>query len=119
MIKQRLREELCMRLKKVWSSELSAREKVELTNTWATAIYIYILPLWKWEKREMMELDRKIMLLNKATYYGASVERSHIPWKLGGRGIVSFLEMYQSSEVQTASYIINTKDDEVIDVVKH
>ena len=97
--KLRLRKELISRMKSIWSSELSAKQKV-VTNTWAIAVYLYYLPLWKWGSRELLELDRtvrKIMCLNKAAYYGASVARFHIPRKLAGKGVMSLQDVYETS----------------------
>ena len=57
------------------------------------------------------------MRVNKGAYYGASVDRSHIPRRLGGKGITSFKEMYETAVVRAASYLLNNKDDVVIEEV--
>lgn len=46
----------------------------------------------------------------KAHYFGASVDRCHLPRKLGGRGINSFVNMHEIALVRTAKYLDEQSD---------
>ena len=112
LVKKRLMEELCHRLTLIWNSDLTAKQKVEATNTWAMSLYHYYLPIMEWRERELLLLDRlvrRIMRKRKAHYFNSSAERCHVPRKQGGRGVHSFIDLSQRTAFQTVQYLLKVE----------
>ena len=123
-VKHRLSQELKHRLWVIWSSELTAKQKIEATNTWAIALYQYYLPLMRWQLRELVELDRLVrrqMRLCKAHYYGASLDRLCLPRKQGGHGLSSFVDIHEVAinYLQEHHYLSRVDTDILSAVVHH
>ena len=119
-VKLQLKRTLLRRLKIVWSSYLTARQKVELTNTWAASVYHYYLPLWQWTRRELTSLTRQVrnvMRRKWAHQFGSSVLRFHLSRELGGKGIMSFVNLYERALMQTACYLRQQTGDSVLQAV--
>lgn len=119
MVKERLRAKFRKRLRMVWKSDLTARNKAQATNMWASAIYRYFMPLWHWTRRDTMELDRTIRRVMRRSHFSASLDRVHLPRSRGGRGITSLEDMYEKVTVSAAHYLFGKTDPQMVAVRKH
>ena len=85
-------KEYIRRLRKVLKSKLNGGNLVHGVNTWAVSLLRYSAAFVSWRKSELQAIDRKTRKL--FTIYGAlhpksGVDRSYIPRKEGGRGLIS------------------------------
>ena len=110
------------RLRKIWSSELNSKHKVQATNVWAVSVFRYFFSTLKWSRRDLELLDRKtrgIMRQYKSHHYGAAVERVYLPRTSGGRGLFSLVQCWEREVVSTAMYLVGSDDPHLQAVVKH
>ena len=117
VVKFRLWQEFLQQLKWVWGSELSGRQKVEVTNLWAISQYTYYLPLIQWQVRDLSELDRlvrRVMLGCKSHYYGSSVKRCNLPRSEGGRGVMSVVDSYEMALLRVTAYLEKPPSNDVM-----
>ena len=71
----RLSKTYVKRLRKIWSSYLNSKHKVQATNFWTVSIFRYFYSHLKWSRRDLELLDRKtraFMRQYKSHHYGAS-----------------------------------------------
>ena len=76
-VKKKLEEKYVSRLRRIWSSDLNSKYKVQATNVWAVSIFRYFFGILKWTKADLIGLDRttrRIMRKNKCHQYSAAPE---------------------------------------------
>ena len=76
-VKKKLVEKYVSRLRRIWSSDLNSKYKVQATNVWAVSIFRYFFGILKWTKADLIGLDRttrRIMRKNKCHKYSAAPE---------------------------------------------
>ena len=120
-VKERIKRTYVQRLRRIWSSSLNARFKVQATNIWAVSVLRYFSHL-KWTRTELGSLDRKTRAVLRQCgchQYGASVERLYLPRGTGGRGIHSLLSVRERELVSMATYLTGSDDPLLQAVVKH
>ena len=89
-VKQQLTREYLSRVECIWSSELSAKHKVNSTQHLGGGSIQILFPTIRWYRRPLMNLDKN----NRAVLRGyksqlthkCSHERMYLPRKKGGRG---------------------------------
>ena len=67
LTKGKVRDEYLCRVKKIWKSELNARNKVTAHNCFAVAVFRATVGICNWNKEELAHLHirtRKLMTLN-------------------------------------------------------
>jgi hypothetical protein len=114
--KNRVRAEFYKRMRKTWKSELNSRNMVKANNSWAAAVLRYFFGVMKWNKRELVEMDRKarkILRLNGAHHHNASLERLYLPRDEGGRGLQSIEGIWEREAVGVARYLLGSEDEQV------
>ncbi|CAG0894667.1 unnamed protein product [Darwinula stevensoni] len=90
-IKSALNREYKRRLRWIWGSELSARNKVTATKTFAIPVLVYTFGVLHWTIKELEDLDRatrKTMNLHRSLHPKSSVQRLYLPRDEGGRGLL-------------------------------
>lgn len=100
-------------VKRIWKTELSARNKIAANNILATPILMHTFGCMKWTCEELQKMDRetrRIMLECKSLHPRASVQRLYLPRHLGGRGLIGVELMYRRSLINIAAKIFNTHD---------
>ena len=112
------------RLRKIWSSELNAYNKVVATNTFAVPIITYSIGLLEWTNDEIRSLDkrtRKIMNMNNSLNKRSDVDRLYIKRSCGGRGLRNIEEEFLSKIVRLCEHliVIAPKSKYIEKVVKH
>jgi len=74
------------RMRTIWSSSLSAKQKVQATNAWATSTFRYYLTVIEWPRSELRAIDRrarKIIAPHQGHHKCALIERLYLR---GGEG---------------------------------
>ena len=120
-VKQRVSRTYLKRLRKIWGSELNAKNKVNATNVWAVSVFRYFFFL-KWSRRDLDALDRKtraILRQNKSHQYGAAVERLYLPRHMGGRGLQSLRQVWEREMISLVAYLTASDDPLLQAVVIH
>ena len=105
------------RLRKIWSSDLNSKHKVQATNVWAVSIFMYFYSHLKWSQRDLELLDRKtraVMRQYKSHHYGASVERVYLPRRWGGWGLQSLIHSWEREIISTAVYLVTSSDPHLV-----
>lgn len=100
-------------LEKIWSSELSGKNKIQATNTLAIPLLLYTFGAVKWNVNELKELDRetrKMMTIHRSHHPRSSVPRIYLPRDRGGRGLLNLECLQRRIVLSAASSVINSRD---------
>ena len=87
MVKQKLIEKYLARLNAIWSTSLSGKTKVKLTNSWAISVFRYYFSCLKWTRTELKDLDvstRRVLRRHKSQHYNSALERLYLARTVGG-----------------------------------
>ena len=88
--KDRLRLEYFRWVKKIWTSELNARNKISAHNTFALPVLAPTIGILDWTLAEIDELDkrtRKILCMTGNFHRNSDKDRLYVSRKVGGRGL--------------------------------
>ena len=121
-IKDCLKRTFVARLRKIWKSSLSAKNKAHCTNSWAVSIFRYFFSVLPWSKAELKRLDcvvRRHMRYSKSHQACAAPERVVLPRRRGGRGIQGILHAHQREMISTAAYLTSSEDPQLRAVCAH
>ena len=91
--KDRVRSEYFGRVKKMWTSELNARNKISAHNTFALPVLVLTFGILDWTLAEIDELDkrtRKILCMTGNFHRNSDKDRLYVSRKEGGRGLKKF-----------------------------
>ena len=97
-VKQKLRRKFLGRLREIWRSSLSAKQKAASTNMWATAVYRYYFPTIRWELIKLSRMDtpvRRNLSKYHAHHKNASFARLYIHHSNGGCGLTSLRHAWE------------------------
>ena len=106
--KTRLIKEYFSRVRKIWKSQLTARNKVIAHNTFAIPVLVPTFGILEWTKEEVDQIDvktRKILTLNQSFHRNSNVARLYTTRDQGGRGLNSATETFISRIVAVAEHV--------------
>ncbi|XP_039297358.1 uncharacterized protein LOC120354371 [Nilaparvata lugens] len=112
-IKMALCSEYKRRLRRLWSSELSGKNKVEATNMLAVPVLTYSFGVVKWNLNELQDLDRetrKRMHMERSLHPRSSVARIYLPRHERGRGLLGLENLHNRVALQFACSIQRCSD---------
>ena len=95
--KDRVVKEYIKRIRKIWKSELSARNKVIAHNSIAVPIVTPTFGILDWNKDEVEAIDiktRKILTTTGNFHRNSSVDRLYMTREDGGRGLNSVYDVF-------------------------
>lgn len=121
-VKRSLQDKYKRLTRKIWSSELTGKNKVTATNMLAVPIVSYSFGVVKWTMKELDDLDvttRKIMFHNHSHHPISSVVRVSLPREKGGRGLLSLKCVHNRVVLDMASAILKNEDDPLLRLVHH
>ena len=98
--KARVMLEYYRRIKKIWKSELSSKNKITAHNTFATPVLVPTFSILSWTKKEIEAIDiktRKIMTISGSFHRNSSVDRLYATRAEGGRGLNSVVDIFLES----------------------
>ena len=101
-------------------SKLNGGSLVRGVNTWAASLLRYSAAFVSWRKSELQTIDRKTRRL--FTIYGAlhpksDVDRSYIPRKEGGRGLISIEDCVELA-IRGLEVYVHANKERLIRVVR-
>ncbi len=100
------------RLRRIWSTQLSVKTKINLTNIWAVSLYRYYFGCLSWTREEVRRLDlatQKILRQCRSHHYNALLERIYLSRSKGGRGLTSLESWWERSAASTVAYVANAR----------
>ena len=77
-MKDKFRNEYFKRTTLILNSKLNERNKIMALNTWAVSILRYVAGIFRWNKNELQEIDRKtrkFMTMNKVLHPRSDLAR--------------------------------------------
>ena len=95
--KETVSKEYFRRVKKIWKSELSSRNKIIAHNCFAVALFRPTVGILNWTKEEIGRIDiesRKILTMTGTFHPKSDVDRLYTSRKDGGREILSISDVY-------------------------
>jgi hypothetical protein len=101
------------RLNNIWASSLSAKNKVQATNSLAVSVLLYSFGAIKWKVDELKQVDRdtrKTMRVYRSLHPNSSVQRIYLPRNMGGRGLLSLERMHDRMVIAMASRVAVSTD---------
>lgn len=125
-IKEALKSKYRERLTALLKTKLSAGNLTKAVNAYAVPVIGYSFGVIHWTTTELEDLNRitrKKLTKFRAHHPRSSVERFHIPRKLGGRGFLCFLQLhfkitngireyfYKNADTKPLLHAVLTKDN--------
>ena len=101
-LKDKFRNEYFRRTKLILKSKLNGKNNIMVLNTWAVFIMRYGAGIFKWNKNELHEIDRKTrkcMTIIKELHPKNDVAWLYVSRKNGGRGLTGCENSVKSEEI--------------------
>ena len=111
--KERVTNEYLSRVKKTWSSELSAYNKTIARNSFATPVITPTIGILDWTIQEIKDIDiktRKILSVTGNFPPNSDIDRLYIGRNLGGRGLRSCQSFFESRIIALKHHLHQNKD---------
>ena len=107
--KERVSKEYFTRTRKIWSSELSAYNKVIAHNAFAVPVLIPTIGVLDWTIGEIKEIDiktRKILTLIRNFHANSDVDHLYMQKSFAGRGLSQVQSSYERRIIATRQHLI-------------
>lgn len=95
-IKQDLMTETKRRITKILKTKLCGQNMVTAVNTYALPVLMYSFGVINWTITDLVNINRQIRVMftkHRAHHPRSSVERFHLPRKMGGRGVIDMINI--------------------------
>lgn len=112
-LRENLKKTYVKRLRRIWKSRLTGKEKVKAVNMWAVSIFRYYFGILKWTGTTLKDLDletRRVLKKFKVHHANASLERLYLPRHMGGRGLSSLKLVWEREVVSLVAYVCGSED---------
>ena len=112
-IKIRVTTNYWKRVKKILKSPLSGGNVIIAINTWAVPLIRYTAGIVKWTQEEMRTLDvstRKLLSMYKCFNVNDDIHRFYVPWRLGGRGLLSVEDVIHQEICALTKYLESSSE---------
>ena len=106
--KERVTKEYYRRVRKIWQSELYAKNKVMAHNTFAVPVLVPTFGILDWNKKEIEDIDiktRKMLTSGGNFHRNSSVDRLYSSRVEGGRGLSSVVDIFTCRIVSIAEHL--------------
>ena len=111
--KERDSKEYLSRVKKIWSSELSAFNKTIAHNAFATPVITPTMGILDWTIQEIKDTDirtRKILSVTGNFHSNSDVDRLFIGQNIGGRGLRSCQLLFEGRIIAFKQHLHRSKE---------
>jgi len=111
--KERVSKEYFTRTRKIWSSELSAYNKVIAHNSFAVPVLISTVGVLDWNISEIQGIDiktRKILTLSRSFHPNSDVDRLYMQKQFGGRGLRQVQSSYESRIIAIRQHLLRNSE---------
>ena len=96
------------RIRRIWSSELNAANKIIAHNTLVTPVISYTIGILHWNKKEIKDLDistRKLLTMKGSFHRASDISRLYTDRKKGGRGLQCMEDLYESRTIKLKEHL--------------
>ena len=96
------------RIRRIWSSELNAANKITAHNTLVIPVISYTIGILHWNKKEIQDLDtstRKLLTMKGRFYRASNINRLFADRKRGGRGFQCIEDLYESRTIKLKEHL--------------
>ena len=110
--KEKIQTEYYRRARKIWSSELNARNKAIAHNSFALPVLVPAIGVLDWSIAEIENIDkqtRKILCMCGSFHRNSDKDRLYVSRKDGGRGLKSFEASFKTRIVALKRHIVEDK----------
>ena len=114
--KERVVAEYFRRVRKIWKSELYARNKVLAHNTFAVPVLTPTFGILNWTKDEVEQIDiktRKLLTSTGNFHRNSSPDRLYSTRNSEGRGLTSVLDVFVVRTISTTIHIENASPNNI------
>ena len=115
--KTRVTAEYKKRVRKIWSSELSAYNKHIAHNVFALPVLTPTFGIICWTIQEIENLDiitRKILNRTGNFHQSSDIDRLYLPRKMGGRGLKSIKLAYECRIISIRQHLLQSTNKIII-----
>lgn len=112
-MKEKIRKEYYKRVRKIFQSELNAKNKISAVNSLAVPVVSYGFNVINWTIQEIKSLDvktRKLLTMNRMHHPKSDVDRLYLSRHQGGRGLLQLELCYKVATVGLHMYLECTND---------
>jgi hypothetical protein len=117
--KEKLKKEYVRRVRLIFNTELSAKNKIQATGSLEVPVLRYIFRIINWHQEEIQNLDRKtrkMLTIHGQHHPRADIDRLYVPRKEGGRGLMQVEGAYIAETLNLVEYVEN-KEDPLLQIV--
>ena len=111
--KERVSNECLSQVKKIWSSELSAFNKIIAHNAFTTPVITPTIGILDWTIQKIKETDigtRKNLSVTENFHPNSDVDRLYIGRNIGGRGLRSCRRLFESRIIALKQHLHHNKE---------
>ena len=114
--KETVTSEYFRRVRKIWNSELYAKNKMLAHNTFAVPLLTPTFGILDWTKEDVLQMDvktRKLLCLSGSFHRNSRVDRLYTSRDNGGRGINSVYDAFLARTVALSCHVEKTSHTNV------
>jgi hypothetical protein len=118
--KERVTKEYLNRVRKIWSSELSDRNKVIAHNSFAVPILTPTIGIIDWTIQEINQLDiktRKSLTIANSFHPNSDIDTLYMSRTSGGRGLKRIQTLYEGRIISIRQHLIRNDNTEMLKYV--
>ena len=96
------------RIRRIWSSELNATNKITAYNTLAIPVISYTIGILNWNKKEIQDRDtstRKLLTMKGSFHRASDINQLYADRKRGGRGLQCIEDLYESRSIKLNEHL--------------
>ena len=115
--KEKVLKEYYKRVRKIWSSELYARNKVTAHNVFALPIITPTIGILEWTKLELEQVDvktRKLLTLSGSFHRNSDIDRLYTYRDKGGRGLNSLADLFISRIISISQHVTQHSNSNIL-----
>jgi hypothetical protein len=116
-MKRIVKSEYKRRIRLLMKTELNAKYLTMAINAYAVSVVRYSMVAINWTKEELAKIDRatrKLLAMNSAMDLNADVHRLYVPRKLGGKGLISIIDMAAREKALVSNYLKTHENDRLL-----
>ena len=113
-MRQKIRSEYTLRLKKILKTKLTAKNKIKAINQLALPVIQYSFGIINWPQKYLNEIDtltRKCLIDNKIHYKNNCIDRIYLPRVKGGMGLQEVDQNHRAAIVSLSEYLKCCNDE--------
>ena len=111
--KEKVTKEYFTRVRKGWTSELSAYNKVIAYNSFALPVLVPTFGILDWSIQDIKDLDiktRKQLAMSGNSHPNSDIDLLYIQRNLGGRGLWQIQRVFESQIISIRQYLLRNRN---------